>query len=239
MRKVRCLYFLMSLFSLISLICIGFSSWTISGTGAEVMGTGGITASPVYDVDEYAFTSADMQTFQFNETKFLSSGFDTFDYVTVTYTVNFKKAADDGKKVVIYFRGVSQNETAIDLHNNQDFLLAGYTLYYDKEIDTVHDNADIYVQYFSGIYPSDKENIVTGDANTDFSANKTMHYLVLPMPTAFSQENKDGVLVRIRYRIQCVSGNFAGAYAILASTEKDGEGNPKSIATFYSHARIE
>ncbi len=244
MRKVRCLYFLMSLFSLISLICIGFSSWTISGTGAEVMGTGGITASPVYDVDEYA-TCTSVECFTFNTNGFLNTSYGTIAPVKVTYTVT--KLPPTGKSIVLYFRMTgfngTDNQTPVALNNHNASItplaLGGYILTIDASNvkHVAYENTPltmIWADFIDGAQlPED-----------DFDSSGAYHKIVLD-----SEGLTEGATVEIEYYFYCYTSDpndttyfENNTYPILARDVNENgtiDENAGEIATFYSHARIE
>ena len=244
MRKVRCLYFLMSLFSLISLICIGFSSWTISGTGAEVMGTGGITASPVYDVDEYA-TCKSIDCFTFNDKQFLNSpiGLNYVDEIAITYDPVDLSKLPTGKKLSVYFRGdgfdsAGDKKTLIfnDYQTATQLMIAGYTITYGDaatpSVKVVFSNSGISsLTYF-------ENNNFTSESSTNYFQNSgaTFKLTLDSVPDSTSKI----VIKLITYVYE--DGFTTNVYPLLAHDVNENgtiDENAGEIATFYSHARIE
>lgn len=225
MRKVRCLYFLMSLFSLISLICIGFSSWTISGTGAEVMGTGGITASPVEDVDDYA-TCTNVTCFEFYSEGFLADGkLCARPQVTISYNLKFDNVTTANLELDIYFRGVDINGNFVSFEN------AG------GAISKIHFVPNMAYSTFTFTKAGTSVDI-NAEKSFEIIGNYFVMHLTVPVP-----QDKEALTFSIKYEFD-YSGTYADVYKYLISTDDndnvlyDDEGNPQKLAKFYSHARL-
>lgn len=239
MRKVRCLYFLMSLFSLISLICIGFSSWTISGTGAEVMGTGGITASPVYDVDEYA-TCTSVECFEYHSSGFLQNSIDSkYGYVTASYTLSkTDEMKSKGIKLSVYLRanyasGFSSASVDFNLNASNILQFMGYNVKAKKQdgtfvnLKTIHyyEQYDYSVGADMASMPDELKNIsVKEDIASSTSFLNEGYTFMIVIPDAAL----DYTEIAVEY-IFTSTGNV-----VFEQGLKNGE----SKAEFFAHARI-
>ena len=121
-KRTRILYLLLSICSLICLICIGFSSWTIVSEVTKTAG-GSLIASPVVDHSEY-FESTQITCFEFSEESFSGSN-SGLGYVTAEYKLNVtaceKLAGSDGSiTITFYLRVIDANGSELVFNTNDD-----------------------------------------------------------------------------------------------------------------------
>ena len=111
-KRTRILYLLLSICSLICLICIGFSSWTIVSEVTKTAG-GSLIASPVVDHSEY-ITCQSVQCFDFNEDGFTGNNATedgNFGYIIVEYSLDASACSNIANTngdidITLYLRGV-------------------------------------------------------------------------------------------------------------------------------------
>ena len=123
MKRIRFHYYFLSIVSLISLICIGFSSWSLVQDVLSTGATGTLSASPIYSVDDYLTFDGEMECFEFNEDGFVANSEQAESgSITVYYKLNVAQCkADFGTNATInlsfYLRGVSVSGTALTFTN--------------------------------------------------------------------------------------------------------------------------
>ena len=123
MKRIRFHYYFLSIVSLISLICIGFSSWSLV-QGLPTSATGTLTASPVYSVEDYVTFDTTKGTngiecFEYDQNGFVVDGVNTnIASLTVYYILDVANAKKDYGNTAtlnlsLYLRGVSATGATI------------------------------------------------------------------------------------------------------------------------------
>ncbi len=138
MRRLRSFSFILSIVTAISLVCIGFSSWTITGTGVTgTFGGGVINSFPVINVEEYVqFDTAKtedgsgIKCFEFYESGFIDlEGLPSDEGIITVYYI-FDQAAyyeafgKDTATFNFYLRGVAINKTSINMGSSAKLSLS-------------------------------------------------------------------------------------------------------------------
>ena len=123
MKRIRFHYYFLSIVSLISLICIGFSSWSLV-QGLPTSATGTLTASPVYSVEDYVTFDTTKGTngiecFEYDQNGFVVDRVNTnIASLTVYYILDVANAKKDYGNTAtlnlsLYLRGVSATGATI------------------------------------------------------------------------------------------------------------------------------
>ncbi len=223
MRRLRTLTFFLSIAITIGLICIGFSSWTISGSFVGVSGIGGLNSYSVIDVSEYISldtSKGDSNTgitpFQFNSNGFINvtneSALDGFGRISVHYILNREKCIEAfGENCSItvdfYLRA-----TAADGINSIDFEI----IHFDK----------CYLQYVD----NNVSVTTTHPELTNNDSKNLKHTLTFDLSIAEEQDSYDSITFSLNYDFETQTDFNSLVYSKLY--------NGTSTATFYTYVQI-
>ena len=212
MKRIRFHYYFLSIVSLISLICIGFSSWTLV-QGLPTTATGTLTASPIYSVDDYITFDTTKGTngiecLQYNKGSFiLNSAVSENGKVIVYYNIDVDACkADFGEsaklKLSLYLRGANTSGTTIDFSKNTGALYVPSCSY---------------------------SGITTANWDYEVTTTNVVIDLIIDVSSLSGTVSFSAI-----YNFVNGSGNFMDAYNLLGDAENGG-----ATAVFYAHARIE
>ncbi|MBR4419515.1 MAG: hypothetical protein IKT32_01410, partial [Clostridia bacterium] len=225
MRKTRIVYFVLSLFCVISLTCIGFSSWTIAGSGALAI-SGGMTASPVVDFNDYLEITS-IECFEFDKNGFVDTAYYNMGYIRVTYRLKTQKCYEDfgskGKNmpVTFYLRGTTADGTAsLGFITTDDAVTAGKL------------QIDAYTQSVAGL------GFTCEVSGTNFLATGNI------TPSMYSYQDGNGQTVVdeefdlvVTYGVY-FEGDFLQTLYPLLVDVTTLENETPTVAQFYCHARV-
>ncbi len=226
MRRLRTLTFFLSIAITIGLICIGFSSWTISGSFVGVSGIGGLNSYSVIDVSEYISLDTSKGTsntgitpFQFNSNGYIDNeDGSTTGTITVYYKFDREKCVKTfGSSITVdfYLRAIDVYEAAINMREifyNDSYISSSATS--DGNVFATRTADDI----------DSSNNIKVSYTFSDFTqANTNNQYITFALNYEF-KPTEDQLTIE---------NYFSDIYNKLYK-----EGSPAKTATFYTYVQI-